>query len=127
MDERAISLNMNFSTKSEVSQSELNKLHELANQTEQQLQTAINSSFQRNEKLNVLLDRSDLLLHQNQAFGIGVMDYRNEIGRNQTLNRLKFVAIGILLFVVIVLVVILNIILNHTNQLKDRNTNIILE
>ncbi|CAF0851390.1 unnamed protein product [Adineta ricciae] len=126
MDERAISLNMNSSTKSEVSQSELSKLHELANQTEQQLQTAINSSFQRNEKLNVLLNRSDLLLHQNQAFGIGVMDYRNEIRRNQTLNRLKFIAIGILLFVVIVLVVILNIILNHTDQLQDRNTNIIL-
>ncbi|UJR30871.1 hypothetical protein I4U23_018384 [Adineta vaga] len=106
---------------------ELKKLHELANQTEQQLQTAINSSLERNEQLNILLDRSDLLLHKNQAFGIGVMDYRKDMQRNETLNKLKYIAIGILLLVVIVLVVILNIILNHTNHLADRNTNIILE
>ena len=66
------------------SQIELNNLHDLVNKTEYQLQTAINSNLERNEQLNILLDRSDLLLHKNQAFGVGVMDYRKDIERKQS-------------------------------------------
>lgn len=106
---------------------ELSQLHELAQQTEQELQTAIQSNIERNEQLNVLLDRSDLLLQQNQAFGIGVMDYRKDFERKQSIAKLKYLAIGILLLVIVILVVILNIVLNHTNRFSDRNTNIILE
>jgi len=130
MDNKPISFNINsaiLSTKGEISQIEINKLHDLANQTEHELQTAIDSNLERNEQLNILLDRSDLLLHKNQAFGIGVMDYRKDIQRKQSINKLKYIAIGILLLIVIVLVVILNIVLNHTNNLSDRSTNIILE
>lgn len=108
-------------------QTELSQLHDLANRTEQELQTAIQSNIERNEQLNVLLDRSDLLLHQNQAFGIGVMDYRKDFQRKQSIAKLKYVAIGILLLLIVILVVILNIVLNHTNRFSDRNTNIILE
>ena len=130
MDNKPISLNINssiLSTKGEISQVEINKLHDLANQTEHELQTAIGSNMERNEQLNILLDRSHLLLHKNQAFGIGVMDYRKDIERKQSIKKLKYIAIGILLLMIIVLVVILNIVLNHTNNLSDRSTNIILE
>jgi hypothetical protein len=130
MNHQPISLNPNssiLSTKGETSQIEINKLHDLANQTEHELQTAINSNIDRNEQLNILLDRSDLLLHKNQAFGVGVMDYRKDIEQKQSLNKLKYIAIGILLLIVIVLVVVLNIVLNHTNNLSDRTNNIILE
>jgi hypothetical protein len=123
MSHKPISLNTN-STQGEI---EINKLHDLANQTEHELQTAIHSNIERNEQLNILLDRSDLLLHQNQAFGVGVMDYRKDIERKQSINKLKYIAIGILLLLIVILVVILNIVLNHTNNLSDRNTNIILE
>jgi hypothetical protein len=126
INNKPISLNTN-STQVETSQIEINKLHDLANQTEYELQTAINSNIQRNEQLNILLDRSDLLLHKNQAFGVGVMDYRKDIERKQSINKLKYIAIGILLLLIVILVVILNIVLNHTNNLSDRNTNIILE
>ena len=123
---KPISLNTN-STLDEASRVEINKLHDLANQTEHELQTAIDLNMERNEQLNVLLDRSDLLLHKNQAFGFGVMDYRKDIEGKQSISRLKYIAIGILLFIVIVLIVILNIVVNHTNNLTDRSTNIILE
>ena len=130
MNHEPISLNTNstiLSTKGEISQIEINKLHDLANQTEHELQTAINSNIDRNEQLNILLDRSDLLLHKNQAFGVGVMDYRKDIERKQSITKIKYIAIGILLLIVIVLVVVLNIVLNHTNNPSDRTTNIILE
>lgn len=123
VNDELISLNMN-STKNQM---EINKLHELANQTEYELQTAINSNLERNEQLNILLDRSDLLLHKNQAFGSGLTDYRKDIERKQLINKFKYLAIGILLFLIIVLVIILNIVLNHKNNLSNRNTNIILE
>lgn len=108
-------------------ENEITKLHDLANQTEYELQTAINSNIERNEQLNILLDRSDLLLHKNQAFGVGVMDYRKDIERKQAIDKFKYIAIGILLFLIVILVVILNIVLNHTNNLSNRNTKIILE
>ncbi|CAF1309905.1 unnamed protein product [Rotaria magnacalcarata] len=127
---KQISYNKNsksLSTKGETSQLEINKLYDLANQTEHELRKAIDSNMARNEQLNVLLDRSDLLLHKNQAFGYGVMDYRKDIERKQSINKIKYIAIGILLLIVVVLVVILNIILNQTNHLSDRSTNIVLE
>ncbi len=126
MNSQPISYNNN-STQGEISQLEINKLHDLANQTEHELQRAIHSNLERNEQLNILLDRSDLLLHKNQAFGIGVMDYRKDFERKQSISKLKYIAIGILLLLIVILVVILNIVLNHTNKLSDRNTNIILE
>lgn len=126
MNSQPISYN-NHSVQSERSQLEINKLHELANQTEHELKTAIDSNLERNEQLNILLERSDLLLHKNQAFGVGVMDYRKDFQRKQSMNSFKYIAIGILLLLIVILVVILNIVLNHTNNLSDRNTNIILE
>ncbi|CAF4027098.1 unnamed protein product [Rotaria sordida] len=130
MNNKQISFNTNsklLSINGKTSYDELNKLHDIANQTEHELQTAIDSNIERNEQLNILLDRSDLLLHKNQVFGFGVMDYRKDIERKQSINKLKYIAIGILLLIVIVLIVVLNIILNHTNNLSDRSTNIILE
>ncbi|CAF0939639.1 unnamed protein product [Rotaria sp. Silwood1] len=130
MNDEQMAFNTNstlLSTKGEASQDELHKLHVIANQTEHELQTAIDSNMERNKQLNILLDRSDLLLHKNEAFGFGVMDYRKDIERKQAINKLKYIAIGILLLIVIVLIVVLNIILNHTNNLSDRSTNIILE
>lgn len=111
----------------ERSQIEINKLYDLANQTEIELQKAITSNIERNEQLKMLLDQSDLLLHKNQALGYGVMDYRKDIERKQAINKIKYIAIGILLVIVIVLIVILNIILNHSNNLSARSTNIVLE
>ncbi|CAF4412443.1 unnamed protein product, partial [Adineta steineri] len=76
MNNTPITLNINssvLSTKNDLSQVELNKLHDLANQTEQELQTAINSNIERNEQLNILLERSNLLLQKNQVFGINFM------------------------------------------------------
>ncbi|CAF0775392.1 unnamed protein product [Adineta steineri] len=130
MNNTPITLNINSSvlaTKNDLSQVELNKLHDLANQTEQELQTAINSNIERNEQLNILLERSNLLLQKNQVFGIGIMDYRKDAQRKQAINKLKYIAIGILFFMITVLVVILNIVLNHKINTSDRNTNIILE
>ncbi|CAF0935652.1 unnamed protein product [Adineta steineri] len=130
MNNTPITLNINssvLSTKNDLSQVELNKLHDLANQTEQELQTAINSNIERNEQLNILLERSNLLLQKNQVFGIGIMDYRKDAQRKQAINKLKYIAIGILFFMITVLVIILNIVLNHKINTSDRNTNIILE
>ena len=130
MDERSFSLNTNapvHSTQSEATHVQIEKLHELADQTEHALQTAIDANVQRNDKLNSLLDRSDLLLHKNQAFGAGIMDLRKEIERKRSINKLKYIAIGILLLMIIILVVILNLVLDHTNSLTDRSTHIILE
>ncbi|CAF0910929.1 unnamed protein product [Adineta steineri] len=130
MNNTPITLNINSSvlaTKNDLSQVELNKLHDLANQTEQELQTAINSNIERNEQLNILLERSNLLLQKNQVFGIGIMDYRKDAQRKQAINKLKYIAIGILFFMITVLVIILNIVLNHKINTSDRNTNIILE
>ncbi len=126
MNSQSISYN-NHSIQNDKSQLEINKLHDLANQTKHELQTAIHSNIERNEQLNILLERSDLLLHKNQAFGIGVMDYRKDFQRKQSINNFKYITIGILLLLIVILVVILNIVLNHTNNLSDRNTNIILE
>ena len=122
MDERSLSINTNAATHVQI-----DEIHELAGQTENALQTAIEANVQRNEKLNSLLDRSDLLLHKNQAFGAGLMDFRKETERKQSINKLKYIAIGILLLMIIILVVILNIVLDHTNNLADRSTHIILE
>ena len=128
INRESISLNNHTSDNEQINQQlSLNQLHDLANQTERELQTAIQSNIQRNEQLNVLLDRSDLLMHKNQAFGLGVIDYRKDFERKQSINKLKYIAIGILLLLIVVLVVILNLVLNHTNHLSDRNTNIILE
>ncbi|CAF0950328.1 unnamed protein product [Adineta steineri] len=130
MNNTPITLNINSSvlaTKNDLSQVELNKLHDLANQTEQELQTAINSNIERNEQLNILLERSNLLLQKNQVFGIGIMDYRKDAQRKQAINKIKYIAIGILFFMITVLVIILNIVLNHKINTSDRNTNIILE
>ena len=100
---------------------EIEQLHRLTDRTEQVLKTAVNSNFDRNDQLNVLLDRSDLLLNKNQTFGVGMFDYRKEIERNQTLNRLKWIGIGSLLFLVFVLIVVLNIFLRHSNRFIDQS------
>ena len=129
-DNRPVSLNTNgmvSSVKGDASQLELDKLHELADRTEQELQAAMDSNLDRNDQLNILLDRSDVLLHKNQAFGVGVMDYRKDMERKQTLRNLKYVAVGVLLLTVIILGVTLNVILNHTNTLASRSTSIVLE
>jgi hypothetical protein len=125
MDERSLPINTNAGLQS--THVQIDQMHELAGQTEQALQTAIDANVQRNEKLNSLLDRSDLLLHKNQAFGVGLMDFRKEIEQKQSINKLKYIAIGILLLMIIILVVILNIVLDHTDNLADRSTHIILE
>ena len=130
MNNKQTPLNTNSTslpTRGETSQSEMNKLHNLANQTEKKLQTAMNSNTERNKQLNILLDRSNLLLHKNQAFGFGVMDYRKDIEGKRAINKIKYLAIGILLLIVIVLVAILNIVLSHTDNQSDKGTDIILE
>lgn len=130
IDDKPLSVNANSSVLSrngELNQIELGKLHELANQTEQQLQTAIGATVDRNEQLNVLLNRSDLLMHKNQAFGIGVMDYRKDMARNRSLQKLKFIAVAVLLLLVLVFVLVLSVVLSRSNSQSSRSTNIILE
>ena len=129
-DDRPIPLNANAmvsTVQGEASQRELDKLHELADRTEHELQTAMDSNLDRNDQLNILLDRSNVLLHKNQAFGVGVTDYRKDMERTRTLRNLKYVAVGVLLLTVIILGVTLNVILNHTNKLVSRSTRIVLE
>jgi small-conductance mechanosensitive channel len=125
MEKRPISSNTN--TIAHSTQVEIDQLHHVVNHTEHGLQTAMNSNVERQEQLNSLLDRSHHLLNKNQAFGAGIMDYRKDIEQKQAINRLKYIAIGILLLVITVLVIILNIVLDHRNNLVNRSTNIILE
>ena len=90
------------------------------------LQTALDATFHRNEQLNMLLDRSDVLLHQNQAFGVGLMDFRKEVERKQMIMRLKYVAIGILLLLIVILVIVLSTVFDRTSQLSRRTRNIVV-
>lgn len=124
-EKRSISLNTNSAAR-EATQMEMNQLNEMADQTEKNLQKALDSTFDRNEQLNMLLDRSDLLLHKNQAFGVGLTDYRKEIERKQAINRLKYIAIAILLLLIVILVIVLSTVVDRTNNLAERTKNVVL-
>jgi len=112
-----------LNTNATQNQIELKDIHELVDQTEHELKLALSSNLERNEQLNILLDRTDLLLQKNQAFGIGVTDYRQDFQRHQSMHRLKYIIIGILVFAIVILLIILNVILNRTKNLSDRNRN----
>lgn len=124
-EKRSMSFNTN-SKRSETTKIEMNQLHDIADQTEKVLQTALDASFNRNDQLNMLLDRTDVLLHQNQTFGVGLTDYRKQVERKQMMMRLKYVAIGILLLLIVILVIVLATVVDRTNHLARRTRQIVL-
>lgn len=96
--------------------STVENLENLSEETEKILEKAMNSNFERNEQLNSLLHRSDVLREKNAAFGLGMTDFRKQIEQKDIFNRLKIVALGFFIFFTVFLVIFLKIFQISSNR-----------